>query len=119
MQRWRGGGTLELVRTLAIGRSTNHSFGNNRLHTLHTKDTREQPAKNCPTGQPYDRPAAAPACPRQQFNVHQKNPSMAFLPSPLMGFSLFLSRIPKALFGYVHDAAVPDYRYQGKKYLEL
>lgn len=47
MQRWRGGGTLELARALAIGRSANHSFGNNRLHTLHTKDTRE-PAKNCP-----------------------------------------------------------------------
>lgn len=47
MQRWRGGGTLELARALAIGRSANHSFGNNRLHTLHTKDTREQ-AKNCP-----------------------------------------------------------------------
>lgn len=46
MQRWRGGGTLELARALAIGRSANHSFGNNRLHTLHTKDTRE-PAKNC------------------------------------------------------------------------
>lgn len=37
MQRWRGGGTLELARALAIGRSANHSFGNNRLHTLHTK----------------------------------------------------------------------------------
>lgn len=47
MQRWRGGGTLELARALAIGRSANHSFGNNRLHTLHTKDTRET-AKNCP-----------------------------------------------------------------------
>lgn len=47
MQRWRGGGTLELARALAIGRSANHSFGNNRLHTLHTKDTRER-AKNCP-----------------------------------------------------------------------
>lgn len=47
MQRWRGGGTLELARALAIGRSANHSFGNNRLHTLHTKDTREK-AKNCP-----------------------------------------------------------------------
>lgn len=41
MQRWRGCGTLELARALAIGRSANHSFGNNRLHTLHTKDTRE------------------------------------------------------------------------------
>lgn len=47
MQRWRGGGTLELARALAIGRSANHSFGNNRLHTLHTKDTRET-TKNCP-----------------------------------------------------------------------
>lgn len=47
MQRWRGGGTLELARALAIGRSANHSFGNNRLHTLHTKDTRET-VKNCP-----------------------------------------------------------------------
>lgn len=46
MQRWRGCGTLVLARALAIGRSANHSFGNNRLHTLHTKDTREL-AKNC------------------------------------------------------------------------
>lgn len=47
MQRWRGCGTLELARALAIGRSANHSFGNNRLHTLHTKDTRE-PGKELP-----------------------------------------------------------------------
>lgn len=46
MQRWRGCGTLELARALAIGRSANHSFGNNRLHTLHTKESRE-PRKNC------------------------------------------------------------------------
>ena len=56
MQRWRGGGTLELARALAIGRSENHSFGNNRLHTLHTKDAREL-AKNCPARQ-TDRPTS-------------------------------------------------------------
>lgn len=48
MQRWRGCGTLELARALAIGRSANHSFGNNRLHTLHTKDIHASLSKNRP-----------------------------------------------------------------------
>ena len=78
MQRWRGCGTLELARALAIGRSANHSFGNNRLHTLHTKDTRE-PGKELP------RTGAAPA----RFPPTIPKAARVFL---LTGFSS--SRVP-------------------------
>lgn len=91
MQRWRGCGTLELARALAIGRSANHSFGNNRLHTLHTKDTRE-PGKELP------RTGAAPA----RFPPTIPSPllflflSSAFPPSHAFSLSFSLSLFPSA-----------------------
>ena len=78
MQRWRGCGTLELARALAIGRSANHSFGNNRLHTLHTKDTRE-PAEESPRSG-----AASPP-------ISTYDPETSSSPLPIRSFSASFS----------------------------